>query len=238
MKRNWIVAGAAWAGIVALAWWLADQRIEICSYERACKLRATVTRDDILVWGVGVGLAALLLIFVGRAPPASERSAGSQSPRRTALLVSAMKVRVRAIRLRRWWLAPAAGAGVLIAVLGWNLWGGKGDQSKEGPWSDFQRSRQTPVVGHPYATYEITAPDGKTYSIDGPDGATEAQVRQQILAQFPAAMSNPFDAISRPVDADPYAAFSTPVAEKPARGPQNKPVNRPRPTAPHPQPGE
>lgn len=34
-------------------------------------------------------------------------------------------------------------------------------------------------------TYSIKAPNGKTYQIDGPAGASDAQVRQQVLAQFP-----------------------------------------------------
>lgn len=56
----------AWATLVALAWWLADRRIEICGYgEEACALRATAARDDILVKGLGIGIAALfLLLFV------------------------------------------------------------------------------------------------------------------------------------------------------------------------------
>ena len=31
MARTWIIAGTAWAAIVALAWWLADSRIDQCS---------------------------------------------------------------------------------------------------------------------------------------------------------------------------------------------------------------
>ena len=36
-------------------------------------------------------------------------------------------------------------------------------------------------------TYSISAPNGKTYSIEGPEGATDAQVAQVVLAQFPEA---------------------------------------------------
>jgi len=36
-------------------------------------------------------------------------------------------------------------------------------------------------------TYSIKAPNGKTYRIDGPAGATQDQVQQQVLAQFPEA---------------------------------------------------
>ena len=57
MKKNSIVAGTAWAAIVALAWWLANKRIAICGdYENACALRATATRDNVLVWGASGGL--------------------------------------------------------------------------------------------------------------------------------------------------------------------------------------
>jgi hypothetical protein len=35
------------------------------------------------------------------------------------------------------------------------------------------------------ATYEISAPNGKTYQIDGPKGASDAQVRAEVLRQFP-----------------------------------------------------
>lgn len=38
-------------------------------------------------------------------------------------------------------------------------------------------------------TYEIRAPNGKTYRIDGPAGATDAQVRAEVLRQFPDAGS-------------------------------------------------
>lgn len=31
MAKNWIVAATAWSGIVALAWWLADSRIDQCT---------------------------------------------------------------------------------------------------------------------------------------------------------------------------------------------------------------
>jgi len=40
-------------------------------------------------------------------------------------------------------------------------------------------------------TYSIRAPNGKTYQIDGPQGATDAQVRAQVLKQFPGAGGAP-----------------------------------------------
>lgn len=36
-------------------------------------------------------------------------------------------------------------------------------------------------------TYEIRAPNGKTYRIDGPAGASDADVRKQVMQQFPEA---------------------------------------------------
>lgn len=35
--------------------------------------------------------------------------------------------------------------------------------------------------------YEMTAPNGKTYEIEGPEGATDEQIRDEILRQFPEA---------------------------------------------------
>lgn len=33
--------------------------------------------------------------------------------------------------------------------------------------------------------YRITAPNGLTYEIEGPDGASDAEVAQAVLAQYP-----------------------------------------------------
>lgn len=145
MRRILSAAIVGWAAIVALAWWLANGRIAICyATEDACKLRATATRDDILVRGLGFALAALLLFFVARAITTgsrhtSERLVGIHSPRRSADLVKALRVRSKAIRYRRWLPALAAGAGALIAVLGWNLWGEQSDPSKGDPYAAFSR---------------------------------------------------------------------------------------------------
>lgn len=39
-------------------------------------------------------------------------------------------------------------------------------------------------------TYEIVAPNGKTYQIEGPEGASDEDVQQAVLAQFPDAMGD------------------------------------------------
>jgi len=54
---------AAWAGIVALAWWLADARIDICGFEKTdCELRATAARDAVLIWGLIVSVISILAV--------------------------------------------------------------------------------------------------------------------------------------------------------------------------------
>lgn len=46
-------------------------------------------------------------------------------------------------------------------------------------------------------TYSIKAPDGRTYSIQGPPGATDAQVRAEVLRQFPNAGGKPQETFSQ-----------------------------------------
>jgi len=72
MKR--IVAGGllGWAGIVALGWWLAQQRIELCPgwpdyADKACVIRATAARDAVLTGGLTVALVGLLLVVAVKA---------------------------------------------------------------------------------------------------------------------------------------------------------------------------
>ena len=65
---KWIAVGlmAGWTGIVALAWYLADRRIWLCTNDvwpdkqSPCFTRATATRDAVLIWGPAVGLALLV----------------------------------------------------------------------------------------------------------------------------------------------------------------------------------
>ena len=71
MKTNWIVAGTAWSGIVALAWWLANARIDLsCGHQGGtiCYPDQVATRDNVLIWGLMVPLALFVLLTIaGRA---------------------------------------------------------------------------------------------------------------------------------------------------------------------------
>ncbi|QGN56176.1 hypothetical protein [Novosphingobium sp. Gsoil 351] len=68
MKWNWMVAGTAWAGIVALAWWLADRRIERDLFGNAESVAQVATRDNVLIWGGSIPLALFVLLTIaGRA---------------------------------------------------------------------------------------------------------------------------------------------------------------------------
>lgn len=68
MKRFTIGVGSAWIGIVALAWWLAEQRMKFCwqsyGWDHECFMRATATRDATLIWGAGIGLAAFTVGYL------------------------------------------------------------------------------------------------------------------------------------------------------------------------------
>lgn len=65
---KWIVlAGfAGWAGIVGLAWWLADRRLGgMCHWrEEYCNPALIAQRDGILTGGLTIALIAALLIAV------------------------------------------------------------------------------------------------------------------------------------------------------------------------------
>lgn len=69
MKRNWIVAGTAWAGIVTLAWWQVSERLRpSCLYGAACDDRLIATRDNIILGGLIVPLSLFVLLTIaGRA---------------------------------------------------------------------------------------------------------------------------------------------------------------------------
>lgn len=69
MKTIIILALSTWGVICAGAWRLADARIAICgpSYDPSkagCIIRATATRDDVLLWGPAVALVALIVLAV------------------------------------------------------------------------------------------------------------------------------------------------------------------------------
>ena len=71
MKLIALVGFTGWAGIVWLAWTLADNRIAACRYSEGwtCKMRATATRDGILTNRITVALVGLLtLMFLVRQP--------------------------------------------------------------------------------------------------------------------------------------------------------------------------
>ena len=66
MAKNWIVAATAWSGIVALAWWLADKRSDVCgSFDADCRFDAAATRDSVLIWGLSIPLALFVLLTIG-----------------------------------------------------------------------------------------------------------------------------------------------------------------------------
>ena len=62
MKRIVGRALAGWAAIVALAWWLANKRILICEWERACMVRTVASRDAVLTGGLTVALVGLIVV--------------------------------------------------------------------------------------------------------------------------------------------------------------------------------
>ena len=69
MKWNWLVASTAWAGIVGLAWWLADRRVGYCGtyHDDAwarCAVAAAATRDNALLWGGSIPLALFVLLTI------------------------------------------------------------------------------------------------------------------------------------------------------------------------------
>lgn len=64
---KWIITAglAGWAGIVALAWNMADHRIARCYYlENDCIIRAAANRDAVLTGGLTVALVAMLGVAV------------------------------------------------------------------------------------------------------------------------------------------------------------------------------
>ena len=59
---KWIALGTltGWAGIVWLAWALADSRVAICYFgDERCKITATAARDAVLIGGLTVALVGL-----------------------------------------------------------------------------------------------------------------------------------------------------------------------------------
>ena len=65
-KRIVAFALTGWAGIIWLAWWMADKRIRLCgdSWDdgyRSCTIRATATRDFVLTTGLTVALGFIVI---------------------------------------------------------------------------------------------------------------------------------------------------------------------------------
>lgn len=76
MSRIVAFALSGWAGIVGLAWWLANRRIGLCHWsETDCIVRATATRDYVLIAGLAFGFAVALSIAVVMAAAARRRQA-------------------------------------------------------------------------------------------------------------------------------------------------------------------
>lgn len=65
MKRIAFGVLAAWGGIVALAWWLASERLRLCPYRLGCDVTdAAATRDNVLVWGLAIPLFVFVALCV------------------------------------------------------------------------------------------------------------------------------------------------------------------------------
>ena len=63
---KWIIGGAlaGWAAIIGLAYRLASARIDLCDYEKACIIRATAVRDNVLITGLIVALVGLIVLML------------------------------------------------------------------------------------------------------------------------------------------------------------------------------
>ena len=90
MKRIVIAGLSGWAGIVGLAYWMANARIELCDYgSESCAIATTATRDNLLIGGLVVALVAAVALAViaaradrRRAAPKIIRSANREPSRR------------------------------------------------------------------------------------------------------------------------------------------------------------
>lgn len=155
-----IIAGGlvGWAGIVALAWWLAQMRIEICdkasaTAEASCAVRATAARDHVLTSGLTVALiGAVVAAFawsVIRSRNGNQRAViEARPPRASDLTRAASPVRLFGWRRRqphvRVVLAMAFGM-ILTAGLLW--WSG---MIRPSPREEWERSPLAEAA-NPYA---------------------------------------------------------------------------------------
>ena len=90
-KRIVAFALTGWAAIIALAWWLADQRIGLCkamtySAETRCQVAATAARDFILIFGLTAALVFLVIVAALWARRSGRLSQWSLSATRERLL--------------------------------------------------------------------------------------------------------------------------------------------------------
>lgn len=82
---KWIALGVltGWTALVALAWWLADRRIALCyRLETDCIVRATTSRDNVLLWGPAVGLALLVALALAHRQRLNRPTNPVQHPQR------------------------------------------------------------------------------------------------------------------------------------------------------------
>lgn len=124
LKRVAVIAFVGWAGILALAWWLADRRIAFChdtdSYtaQANCLVRATAARDSALILGLSVGLvgAILLSLVATRFSSRSDRFARGAQITIGGAKRDSLRAHLRNMK-PGWWAAAA-----LAMVLGASVW--------------------------------------------------------------------------------------------------------------------
>ena len=110
MKRIALVGFTGWAGIVWLAWHLAEARIDACRYSEGwtCALRATAARDTTLTNGLTVALLALLTLMLVTVLPDQRARLSRLRPTLPTMLNSA--------RPRRWLIGVAVAAALASVV--------------------------------------------------------------------------------------------------------------------------
>jgi hypothetical protein len=187
MKRIAAAGLAGWTLIVALAWWLADQRIGVCDYsDGRCELRAVAARDTVLVHGLTVALVALLaLAFViwvrnRRMNPANHIEAGSTGPARRQFpsakslavawrshLLASLRAGSKLVRIDAIRLAGLATAFAVVFMLGW---------SAHLRWIE-RTPADAPVPGHPNSrSITVRFTDGTSHVYQNvPDTVTPQQ---------------------------------------------------------------
>ena len=177
MKRIALVGFTGWAGIVDLAWNLANDRIDACSYgSNGCELRAIAARDAVLTNGLTVALVALLvLMLVARQP--DQRA-------RLSRLRPTLPDMFDFVRSRRWLIgvgAAAALSAVVWFVVRPVLWPGN-------------------AIGQPGLTIIPSDAVTDVYAIDAPGAGVAANTRYADPPEA-AAWEAP-----QPVDDEPASA--------------------------------